>query len=99
VKPGTAPGRLFAEPHFEEGVMGLIQYGKRTLAVGLAAVVLGIALPAAAEEYDPGHAGHPVRILAYVVSPIGVLFDYLVMRPAHWLGGLEPLATLLGRDE
>ncbi len=51
-----------------------------------------------AEPYSPQRAGHPVRILAYVLHPVGVAFDWLLFRPAHWIGGFEPFRTLSGRD-
>lgn len=79
--------------------MRSMRRGKRLLAAGLAAAALGVALPASADEYDPRHAGHPVRIVAYVLHPIGVVIDYLVLRPAYWLGSREPFATIFGRDE
>jgi hypothetical protein len=61
----------------------------------------GIALGASAaraDEHDPQEAGNPVRIAAYVLSPIGVAFDWLVMRPAHWLVNREPFRTIFGHD-
>jgi len=62
----------------------------------LAAALLVSALPASADEYDPRRAGHPLRIIAYVLHPVGVAFDYLLFRPAHWLGHQEPLKTIFG---
>jgi hypothetical protein len=51
------------------------------------------------ESYDPLSAGHPLRIVAYAVHPVGVILDYLILRPCYWLGSHEPLRTLFGRDE
>ena len=65
------------------------------LALGL----LAAAGPAAADDYDPQYAGHPLRIIAYVLHPVGVMFDYLLFRPAHWLGSHEPLKTIFGHTE
>jgi len=66
----------------------------------LAAVLLvGGALPAAADEYDPKRAGHPLRIVAYVLHPVGVLIDFVLLRPAHWIGSHEPLRTIFGHEE
>jgi hypothetical protein len=72
--------------------------GRSIVAVLVLAAVLGVAAPAAAERYDPQEAGHPVRILAYVVHPVGVLLDLLIFRPAHWIGSREPLSTLFGHE-
>ena len=61
--------------------------------------MLAAARPAAADDYDPTYAGHPLRIIAYVAHPIGVLVDYLLFRPAHWLGSKEPLKTIFGHQD
>jgi hypothetical protein len=75
--------------------------GARSLLASLvlAASLLGAARPAAADEYDPSYAGHPLRILAYVVHPLGVLVDYLILRPAHWIGNHEPAKTIFGHTD
>jgi hypothetical protein len=62
-------------------------------------MMLGLAAPAMAEsEYDPSNAGNPVRITAYVLHPIGVVYDYLLLRPAWWVGSHEPFRTMFGRE-
>jgi hypothetical protein len=69
------------------------------LGIGAAAWLLASALasaPAAADEYDPERAGHPLRVIAYLMHPIGVAFDYLLFRPAHWVGHHEPIRTIFG---
>jgi hypothetical protein len=71
---------------------------RRIVAGVCGAALLSLALPAAADRYDPLEAGHPVRVIAYVVHPVGVLLDVLIFRPAHWLGSHEPLATLFGHE-
>jgi len=48
------------------------------------------------QRYEPLRAGHPLRIIAYALHPVGVILDYAVVRPAHWLGSHEPLRTLFG---
>lgn len=71
---------------------------------GVAALALGVALstfttPALADEYDSRHAGHPLRIIAYVLHPLGVLVDRVILRPAHWVGHHEPLKTIFGHTD
>ena len=74
--------------------------GFRSLAAALTvAVALTIALPALADDYDDQYSGHPLRIVAYVVHPIGVILDYLIFRPFHWVGSHEPFSTLFGHEE
>ena len=80
-----------------------VQVGRlrRVLCGGLAlAILLGAAAsPSLADDYDEKSSGHPLRILAYVLHPVGVAIDYLVLRPAHWLGSREPLKTLFGHED
>jgi len=64
------------------------------------ALLLQASLPgvARADAYDPSRAGHPLRVIAYVLNPVGVALDYLIMRPAHWLGSREPFRTIFGHE-
>lgn len=64
------------------------------LAIGLA-----VASPAAADSYRSGRAGHPIRVTAYVLHPLGVLIETLIFRPAHWVGSQEPLKALFGHTD
>jgi hypothetical protein len=71
-------------------------FTRRTLALATAIAALALATPAAADKYDPQEAGHPMRIVAYALHPVGVLLDLLIFRPAHWVGSHEPLASFFG---
>jgi hypothetical protein len=76
--------------------------GRRWRQGVVAMLLLALALeasPVAADPYDPKAAGHPVRIAAYIMHPVGVLLDYLILRPAHWLGSKEPIRTLVGHTD
>jgi hypothetical protein len=57
------------------------------------------ATPAASDGYDRTSAGHPLRIAAYILHPVGVAIDYLILRPAHWLVSHEPMQTLFGHED
>jgi hypothetical protein len=73
----------------------------RSLRRGLAAAlaVLPLCVSAVrADEYDPQRAGHPVRIIAYVVHPVGVILDLLIFRPAHWIGSLPGVDEFFGHE-
>ena len=71
----------------------------RAVAAVLAAgFLLGWAAPVAADEYDPQRAGHPVRIAAYALHPIGVIIDVLLLRPAHWIGSLYGVDEFVGHE-
>jgi hypothetical protein len=60
------------------------------------AFVMVLANPVAADEYDEENAGHPLRLIAYILHPVGVIIDYVLMRPGHWLVSTEPMKTLFG---
>lgn len=73
------------------------------LRAGLAAVgllaLLAAATPAAADPHDSKNSGHPLRIAAYLVHPVGVLLDTVIFRPAHWLVSQGPLKTWFGHTD
>ena len=71
----------------------------RFLAAVAALAMLTAASPAAAEEYDETYSGHSLRIIAYVLHPIGVILDTLIFRPFHWIGSHEPFKTLVGQKD
>jgi hypothetical protein len=48
--------------------------------------------------YEPLRAGHPLRLIAYALHPVGVILDYAIFRPAYWIGSHEPIRTLVGRE-
>jgi hypothetical protein len=74
---------------------------RRLLCTGfLSLALLVLAAPSgAADDYDSKEAGHPVRIVAYLLHPVGVILDTVIFRPAYWLGSHEPLRTLFGRTD
>ena len=73
--------------------------GRGWWAVLCLAVVLGLASPAAADPYEESNSGHPLRMIAYVLHPVGVVIDYVLLRPAHWLVSSEPMKTLFGHED
>ena len=72
---------------------------KRLLATTTALAMLCAASPVGAEEYDETYSGHPLRVVAYVLHPIGVILDTLIFRPFHWIGSHEPIKTLVGQKD
>jgi hypothetical protein len=72
---------------------------KRLVAMALAASLLLVASPAVSDDYERHSAGHPLRIAAYVLHPVGVALDYLIFRPAHWIGSKGPLKVLFGHED
>ena len=65
----------------------------------LALSLLSAPLAASADDYDEEKAGHPLRVLGYVLYPVGFLIDTLIFKPAHWVGSHEPFSTLFGHEE
>ena len=58
-----------------------------------------VAVSAAADDHRSDRTGHPLKIIATILYPIGVVIDWTIMRPAHWLGHHEPFKTLTGHDD
>jgi hypothetical protein len=82
------------------GIPGLDSLGRVILGLVLAcSLLLGPVSTARADEYNPKTAGHPLRMLAYALHPVGVVIDYLLMRPAHWIVSQEPFETLFGHED
>lgn len=70
----------------------------RLAALLACAALLAAASPVQADEYDPQKAGHPLRVIAYVLHPVGVVLDLLLVRPAHWIVSHGPIAELVGHE-
>ncbi|HTO70424.1 MAG TPA: hypothetical protein VMR31_11240 [Myxococcota bacterium] len=70
----------------------------RRLAVLLALAALAGSASAGTTRYNPRRSGHPLRIIAYMLHPIGVTIDTLFFHPMWWVGTHEPLRTLFGVD-
>jgi hypothetical protein len=71
---------------------------RRTRIWVIAIVLLG-AWEAGAADYDPLESGNPIRVAAYALHPVGVILDYMIFRPAWWVGSKEPFRTLFGREQ
>ena len=69
------------------------------LLVAIAACGVLASSPAAADEFDRKHAGHPLRLIAYVLHPIGYAVETLILRPSHWLVSREPLKSVFGHTD
>jgi hypothetical protein len=66
----------------------------------LCGLVLALgAAPAAADDHRSDRAGHPLKIIGTILHPVGVVLDYVIFRPAHWLQHHEPVKTLTGHEE
>jgi hypothetical protein len=91
----STTGHRRAEGHRKSRRSGVT----RILATATALAMLAVASPAAAEEYDETYSGHPLRVIAYVLHPVGVILDTLIFRPFHWIGSHEPIKTLVGQKD
>jgi len=66
----------------------------------LLVLALAVALPgdARADDHDSRRSAHPARIAAYLLHPVGVALDWLIVRPAHWVVEREPFRTIFGHE-
>ena len=61
--------------------------------------VLSLSLPFDAQaSYRSDRSGHPLRVIAYVLHPVGYLLDRLIFYPAWWLGQVRPIGAVVGAD-
>jgi hypothetical protein len=56
---------------------------KTMFAAIFAAVLIFAPAQASAHEWDRDDADYPLRVAAYVLHPIGIAIEYLVLRPIH----------------
>ena len=50
----------------------------------LTAALVLMAAPSFADRYHRGTDDDPFKLVGYVLHPIGIIGEYLVMRPIHW---------------
>ena len=65
-------------------------------ALVLAVLALGAPAEAPAHPHSSQDAGHPIRIAAHALYPVGWLLDVVIFRPLHWISHHEPFHTVLG---
>ena len=58
-----------------------------------------LATPALAHRHDPERGGHPLRVAAYLLHPVGYFLDVVLVRPAHWLISRDSLAPIFGHPK
>ena len=63
----------------------------------LAVTLLQAAAPACAmrDEYDDSQS-HPLRVAAYLLHPVGVIAEWLVFRPIHFVVSQPVLEQVFG---
>jgi hypothetical protein len=69
---------------------------KTALAGLLIAVVVSLAATAQADRYTRGTSDNPLRLVRYVLHPIGLAAEFLVMRPIHWVVSQPHLDIVFG---
>jgi hypothetical protein len=53
---------------------------------------------AGAHDYDRENSDHPLRYVAYVLHPVGIAAEYLVLRPIHWVVSQPNCDIIFGHD-
>ena len=54
--------------------------------------------PAVSHEVEPEEAGHPLRVAAYVLHPIGYVLYHAIINPAHSLISLPGASQVFGHE-
>ncbi|MCC6546240.1 hypothetical protein IT570_03640 [Candidatus Sumerlaeota bacterium] len=70
---------------------------KKKLVVAFAlAAVLAATATSNADRYTRAHGDNPMRILGYVLNPVGLALEYVVMRPIHWVVSQPDMDIVFG---
>lgn len=70
-------------------------YWKRLLLIGAAVLFLAGPSTAYYDEYDDSQS-HPLRIIAYVLHPVGYTLEWLLFRPIHAVVSQPELEPVFG---
>lgn len=62
-------------------------------------LLLALSAPAASHEIEPEEAGHPLRVAAYVLHPVGFVLYHGIIRPAHFFISLPGMSQVFGHTE
>ena len=62
-------------------------------------LLLVFSAPAASHEIEPEEAGHPLRVTAYILHPVGYVLYHGVIRPAHFFISLPGMSQVFGHSE
>ena len=71
---------------------------KRTVAAGLLALLIALSARSAfavVDDYDETQS-HPLRVVAYLVNPVGFAAEWLIFRPFHYLVSRPALEPVFG---
>ena len=68
----------------------------KALVAGIALAIMTVASVATADRYTRATNDNPLRIVRYVVHPVGMALEYTVMRPIHWVVSQPNLDVLFG---
>src|SRR2546430_2436746 len=71
---------------------------KNVVTVGLGVVLLAGLAQAGYDDYDDYTDSHPLRLIAYVLHPVGYTIEWLALRPFHALVTQPELQPVFGTD-
>ena len=69
---------------------------RHVLSFALAGSILLTAIPARAHDAYDDTQSNPLRIVAYLVSPVGYALEWLVARPIHFIASNPGLERMFG---
>lgn len=69
---------------------------KRLLLAVLLCALTVLSVPTQADRYRRGASDNPFRLVSYVVYPVGLLAEYVVFRPVHWVVSQPTLDVVFG---
>ncbi|MBI1291506.1 hypothetical protein GC173_09725 [bacterium] len=70
----------------------------KALVAGLAIATMAMVSTAHADRYTRATNDNPLRFVRYVVQPVGLLVEYVVYRPIHWVVSQPNLDIVFGHE-
>lgn len=71
---------------------------KSVVMIGLGVLLLAGSAQAGYDDYDDYTDSHPLRLIAYVLHPVGYTIEWLALRPLHALFTQPELQPIFGTD-
>lgn len=75
-----------------------MKHSKLALLALTCLLMVAAVMPVHADRYRRAQNDHPLRLVGYVLFPVGLAVEYVVMRPIHWVVSQPNLDILFGHQ-
>ena len=71
---------------------------KLLVAIGFLSILFAVSTSGFAHDYNRDDDGHPLRIIAYAGHAVGMVAEYAISRPIHWVVSQPVLKEIFGHE-